>query len=322
MSKLTYFAAVAAVIGLGCGQALAAETWEAKLYAADGGLATGALPGPGWYFVNLSAVATNDPNTTNWGKQTDVKSNIVVEVPELVWVTPWQVFGAKYAVGIAQAFDIIDTRVPTPNGSLALGGAGLFGTVLMPANLSWALGNNFFLDARVAVVLPTGTYRNPFVVPGGNITAVNFFTVDTALSLSWLHDGWNVSARIYYLTNTPDQIIDYRTGNVFGTEETISKKIDKWTVGVNGFTQTQVQNDSGSAVAQLYGPEAAANGHRMGAYGAGLVLGYNFGPLSITGWCDHVFYAQNYAGGDLCYARVVVPLSGESEAPKVVAAKY
>jgi hypothetical protein len=203
-----------------------------------------------------------------------------------------------------------------------LGGTGTFGTVLMPANLSWALPNNFFFDARVAVILPTGNYRNPFLVPGGNITAVNYYAVDTALSLSWVMDGWNVSGRIYYLANTRDQIIDYKSGDVFGSEETITKKIDKWTVGVNGFTQTQIQNDTGTAVAQLYGAEAAASGRRMGAYGAGLVLGYNFGPVDIKAWCDYVFYAQNYAGGPLCYIRTVVPLTHETEAPKPVVAKY
>jgi hypothetical protein len=91
---------------------------------------------------------------------------------------------------------------------------------------------------------------------------------------------------------------------------------------VNAFTQTQVTNDTGSAVTALYGAGAATSGHRMEAYGAGIVAGYDFGPVITQAWCDHMIRAVNYAGGDLCYLRTIIPLGVEHDAPKAVAAKY
>ena len=117
------------------------------------------------------------------------------------------------------------------------------------------------------VEIPSGNYRNPLIYAGGNLPSVNYTAVDTALSLSWMHDGWSVSGRVYYTANTKDNFIDYRSGNIIGTEETISKKIEKWTIGVTGFTQNQIQKDTGAAVAELYGPSAVISGRKMSARG-------------------------------------------------------
>jgi hypothetical protein len=300
----------------------AAETWQARLYGADGGLATGWLPPEGVYFVSLTGLAPNDPVKNGAGNNTGVKSNIYLTVPELVWVTPFQILGAKYAFGIAEVIDSVDARVPTAAGALSLGGGGTMGTYVMPGSLSWSLPNNLFFDARVMVAIPSGNYRDPLIYAGGNLPSINYFAVDTALSLSWMHDGWTISGRVYYTANTKDQIIDYRSGNVLGTEETISKRLGKWTIGVTGFTQNQVQKDTGAAVAELYGPSALISGRKMSAYGVGGLVGYDFGPVIAQGWCDAMIRATYYAGGDLCYVRLIVPLTHHETAAPVVAAKY
>jgi hypothetical protein len=271
----------------------------------------------------LSGFAPNDPVKNGSGNNTGVKSNIYLTVPELIWVTPFQILGAKYAFGIAEVIDSVDTRVPTPAGALSLGGGGTMGTYVMPGSLSWSLPNNLFFDARVMVAIPSGNYRDPLVYAGGNLPSINYTAVDTALSLSWMHEGWNVSGRVYYTANTKDGLIDYRSGNVIGTEETISKKIDKWTIGVTGFTQNQVQKDTGTAVAQLYGPSAAISGRQMSAYGVGVLAAYDFGPVIAQGWCDKMIRATYYAGGDLCYLRLIVPIvTNHGAAAPTVAAKY
>ena len=63
------------------------------------------------------------------------------------------------------------------------------------------------------------------------------------LILSYLKDGWNLSAAIYEEINTQNTVTHYTPGDIFHVDFTATKTIGKWTFGPVGYYVAQVTND-------------------------------------------------------------------------------
>jgi hypothetical protein len=297
--------ALAAGIGLAAGDAGAVEALVPHLAGVNGGGATGTVLPDGVYGINTAAYVTG-PSFDTAGNKTPTDVEALVEIPEIYWSTGLNILGAKYAVAIAEPWDFAGiSGVTSDTGGFAAGAA--FATVISPGILSWDLPNNLHLNARLDVYIPNGAYRNPINHPFGNGVAIDFFSFEPAVALTWLSDGWNVSLKAYADINTKDQDIDYTSGTVFGTEETITKGFGKWTFGLQGFTQNQLNNDTGAAVALVNGPQAALDGHRLTDYGIGPYVGYNFGPVALALWTESQFATVNDTGGLEVFTKITVP---------------
>ncbi|MFI4919915.1 MAG: transporter [Legionellales bacterium] len=303
MKKIFCVAAITAVFA---GHASAEELWVPHVVGSDGGLATGALPPPGFYFINTTLYAPLVVMDSK-GSQTGIKATVLLEIPSLLWAAPFKVLGAQYAAGIAQPLDDI-TLKPEGGSYNNINGSNPFATVLIPYVLSWNLPQNYHVATQLNVLIPDGTWKNPTKTPAGNVTGFGFVAFEPSVAVSWLKDGWNLSFKTYVDLNTKDQHMDYTSGNVIGTEGTIAKTFGKWTFGVNTFTQNQFTDDKGSDVAAVNGPQAAKDGHRMQNYGLGPTVGYNFGPVILDMAWDHSIRTVNQVGGNFFYTRIVVPL--------------
>ncbi len=69
---------------------------------------------------------------------------------------------------------------------------------------------------------------------GGLPTGNGYWTIQPGAGLSWLHDGWNVSAALFFpipVSSTTANNYNYRSGDYFEADYTIAKEIGKWTVG-------------------------------------------------------------------------------------------
>ena len=89
--------------------AYATETWDPHLHGVDEGLAAGALPPPGVYFINDSYFAPVAPIQGPDGHQAPgVKLFAYVDVPILLWVPGCKFLGADYGVAIAEPFDYVN----------------------------------------------------------------------------------------------------------------------------------------------------------------------------------------------------------------------
>jgi hypothetical protein len=305
MKKLTTLIA-GATIAMTCGlSARAEELWIPHMMGGDYGIATGALPPSGLYFINTNALM-------NWhlysgSRNTNTNVNIFLEVPTLFWSTPYKIFGAHYALSVSQPWTQIDVR-PNNNSIGDIARSGLFNTIVSPIMLSWDLPRNLYFGAGLGVYIPNGNSTNPLTNPAGNLNGNNFWTLEPSLAVSWLHDGWNLSLKLYYDYNFKDRSIDYKSGNVLGTESTISKEIGRWNIGLSSYTQFQITNDTGTAVALLNGAYAAEKGNRAQAISVGPVVGYNFGPVSVSASYFDAIDAHNFVGGSFGYLRFTVPL--------------
>ncbi|MCR6628675.1 MAG: transporter [Magnetospirillum sp.] len=291
---------------LASGQTLAAENWTPHLPGVTEGLPAGALPPPGFYFLNTTMVAPFSLYDNN-GDTNGVKADIFVDVPMLLWNPGVKVLGADYAVGVAQPI----THVSASGGGLDESSWGLFQTILMPAKLAWQLPADFHVSAGLAVYVPDGTAQKTVIsyqngTYRGVPNSTNYWALEPSLGISWLHDGWNVSASFNYDINFKNQDSGYTSGNALVGDYTITKAIGAWTVGVGGYSVNQLEDDK-SEVAAIQAGINAADGNRQTKYAAGPIVGYDFGKASVTAYYNHGFGAKNVLSGDTLWTRLVVP---------------
>ena len=70
-----------------------------------------------------------------------------------------------------------------------------------------------------------------------------YTTYQPELIISYLHDGWNLSAALYEEFNTENRDTHYTTGNIFHVDLTATKTWGKWTMGPVAYYVAQVTND-------------------------------------------------------------------------------
>ncbi len=325
MKKFLLALFVAAAAAVLVAPAFATELWDPHLRGINEGLAAGALPPPGVYFINSSQFA---PDYHQYGNLFNASqaahgggiatspsghsnSNLglfaYVDIPVLLWVPGCKFLGADYAMAIAQPFDYTTLRVKglTPSGTAVTGAQwGNFNTVLVPYELSWKLPCDLFVKTGLGIDLndptnspATATTLGPGIfAPSGNGT----YTFEPTLGISWLHAGWNLSADIHYAFQTKDTGTDYQSGQQLAIDYTVTYTCGKWTFGggVGQETQTTCDNWKGNTL-----PDSKAN-----AWTAGPIVGYNFGPCSMEFIYNFPVYINNDVGGPWAVLRLVVPL--------------
>src|SRR4029077_15032655 len=132
--------------------------------------------------------------------------------------------------------------VGTPVGSAVTPGvtSGVFNTYIVPVELSWKLGNGFAVKTGLGIYAPTGTQNGPFKL--GNV-GEPWWTFQPELIISYLANGWNLSAAIYAEFNTASSASHYTSGDVLHADFTATKTIGKWTFGPVAYYVGQVSDD-------------------------------------------------------------------------------
>ncbi len=245
-----------------------AAGWAQKPGITLGGASAG-VPPPGLYMIdqaftyqsNLARPGNNviNPHSTTTGVPA------AVAVTAFVWVPGWTFLGATY-----------DAAWAIPVGMFAAGSpvnveaSGMINTFIAPVELSWKLGTG--VNGLGNVGNAWWSFMPEFVV-------------------SYLKDGWNLTANIFEEINTKSTVTQYRSGNILHAEFTATKAIGKWTVGPVAYYAGQVSDDKSCA---FYG--GAINVNRYNIWAVGASLGYNFGPAQLTVWAlDEV--SANASGG-------------------------
>ncbi|MBR1218841.1 transporter [Bradyrhizobium sp. U87765 SZCCT0131] len=246
--------------------------WAQKPGIVVGNAAT--APPPGLYMFNqvftyqANIVGPGAPNVG--GSATPVHA--AVEASGLLWVPGWTFLGGTYNAVVVQPFIMADV-----GGPLNLQQAGMHNTYIVPAELSWRLG-----DSGVFVKAGLGIY-----VPNGTVTGINglgnvgnpWWTFQPEIVVSYLKDGWNLTANVFQEMNTRSTVTNYRSGDVLHAEFTATKTIGNWTIGPVAYYVGQVSNDQSSS---FYG--GAINVNRYNIWAAGALVGYNFGPATLNVW--------------------------------------
>ena len=298
MNKFVHTFILAAALALTAGGAFAEELWNPHLRGTDEGLKAGMLPPEGVYFINDLYFATWK-GTDNNGDNNGEKLNAWLDIPIFLWNPGIKVFGADYALAIAQPFDYLS--VSAPGLMSGNGHTGTYNTVLIPALLSWALPNNFHVKTGLSIYVDDASSTPQHPAPNGGVGSGNgFWTFSPKLGITWLNDGWNLSADIRYDYNLKNYETHYDSGNMLDVDYTVTKEIDKWTVGVGGYQQNQLENDKINGVSRSHTIQEN--------YGAGPIVGYNFGPVSLMAIYNFGIKTRNEVGGNMLNLRLVAPL--------------
>ena len=235
--------------------------------------AAAAAPPPGLYgFDQLftyqsKLVGPGAPNIG--GARTGVKYDMALQ--GFLWVPGWSFLGATYDAVAALPF--VSASVGSPYN---LAPAGMH-NAFFANELSWRLGDSgFFVKAGLGMYVPTGTQQGPSGL--GNV-GNPWWTFQPNLVVSYLKDGWNLTANIFDEINTANTVTNYRSGDIFHAEFTATKTIGQWTIGPVAYYAGQITSDRSSA---FYG--GAINVNRYDIWAAGGMVGYNFGPVSVSVW--------------------------------------
>jgi hypothetical protein len=243
--------------------------------------ASAGVPPPGIYMFNQvftyqanlvgpGTAALNPPGTRKTGVQA------AVDVQGFLFVPGWTFLGATYDAVLV---------VPWVMGSLGqpfnIQEAGMHNTYIVPVELSWKLADSgFAIKTGLGIYAPDGTTHN--FIPGVTGSSAGtgypfigdpYWTFQPEFIISYLKDGWNLSAAIYDEINTRNTATQYKTGNILHADFTATKTIGKWTFGPVAYYYGQVSDDSCSPPSCGYATGTLLNPQRFDIWAVGGLIG-------------------------------------------------
>jgi hypothetical protein len=270
----------------------AAQTKSGSFIGASAG-----MPPPGIYMFNQvftyqSNLAGPGVNSA-LGGNTRVGVQAAVDVQGFIFVPGWTFLGATYDALIVQPF--VMQSVGAPVNAQA---SGVFNTYFVPVELTWKLGTSgFVVKSGLAFYAPTGTIQGPAGIAN---VGKPFFTFQPELALSYLANGWNLTAFLYDEINTENTRDRYTNGNIFHVDFTATKTLGKWTLGPVGYYVAQVTDDKcpvGVCTATHPGVVTPTgiilgNAQRFQLFALGGLVEYNFGAASFSVWATQEIVAK------------------------------
>ncbi len=290
---------------------LAAFAFSAPANAIEGGVlpqtkaglfigSSAGVPPPGIYMFNqvfTYQANITGPLTTTAGIGTHNSFQAAVDLQGFLFVPGWTFLGATYDAVLVQPF--VQQAVGNPLGSnaLLLGGtssveSGIHNTYFVPVELSWKLGTSgFAVKTGLGIFAPDGTVTG--VAGTGNVGNA-FWTFQPELIISYLGNGFNLTAALYEEFNTANTVDNYTTGNIFHADFTATKTFGKWTLGPVAYYQAQVSDDNCpiGLCTRINPLGTAANAQRFQQFAVGGLVEYNFGPASLSVWATQEVIAK------------------------------
>jgi hypothetical protein len=247
---------------------------------------------PGFYFIDTSDWGVRDvpslgiPIPGVGVVKVPAKEAVGITAPTLVWSTPWQLLGARLSFAAAAPADEVGvTAAPILLGGNSINTnsytAGMFNPTV-GSTLAWQLGGGFAASYTLGGFFGV---KDPGADPSG--------VIEQRFALTYLHDGWNLTANTIYGKQLEQNVAfpDY-----VNLELTATKTFGKWELGAVGFAADDLNTTLGSTVKTS---EAA-----VGAF-----VGYNWGPVTTQAYVTRDIYQQNLGGYDTrVWGRIIVPL--------------
>jgi hypothetical protein len=253
------------------------------------GTASGAPAPQGIYFANL----------TDWGCKPTSPQRLClgVDIPVLVWSTPWTIFGARLQLATA-ATNAVGVNIHDTTSFSGL--ADPFSSV----QVAWDLGGGWGLSYMLGGYLKVGTQ-----------VAYSSSSLNQRFALSYTGDNWDLTTNVIWgvmfdqVTNRP-QISPCPVSmgfpsngcnpNFVNVDLTATKKFGRWEVGPVGF----ISSDLSTPV---------PNYRRQSQFALGGLIGYWFDRAIIQVYVTTDVYQKNYGANDTRgWVNVVIPLGNPS----------
>jgi hypothetical protein len=265
-NSILFAAAAGAVLCAIAGSAVAGSVTEGGETL---GLGLGAPLPQGLYFVDTSSYISRS-------NKPDI--NAVVNIPVVVWSTPWKLFGGR-----------VEAYSALPEDTLSVGGVQSKGFYNIPLLVgeAWDLGDGLNVSNFIGGYSPMNT---------GGLATDNWVFNDRA-AVTYNVDGWSFTTHTIYgyvgkdihtgLQDTPDYM---------NYDLTALKTIGKWSLGPVAYGSRDL-----SGLGDGY--------KRQSQFAMGGFVGYNFGRLDWQCYVTHDVDETGYTGEDTrVFMRVIVPL--------------
>jgi hypothetical protein len=210
-----------------------------------------------------------------------------------IWAPDLTILGAAY-----KAFTLVPIiganlygnapAPPTMRGSFSQ--FGIANPLLQVADLSWALGNGFYVNAGFGLFFPIGQYA--FNAPI-NLGAP-FWTFEPSAAFTYYRDGWTVSAQAFYDINTVNPANNYYSGDQLIVNATLMKLIGGFNIGPVAYWSKQVTGDANYGGPRVYGGTNAPPGDDVAVGGS---ISTQFGKVSMQLMFTQDVYVVNGLSG-------------------------
>ncbi len=247
---------------------------------------------PGFYFYSLGNYGTASlprevsPNV-GFGPGS-IKADIPDEIPAFLWTTPWTLFGAtlcrarRPAGGAGQSLwrdsrpRLGDERAWRPAQHAH-----------QPINLSWHLPHGWYVGAGFNVHAADARVGG---INGLDRAGQPYWTLEPTMGVSYLHDGFDLSATFFYDFYTTNTYSGVTNGQALYLDLTATKKFGPYEIGPVAYVAAQTTRDSGGNPAAFLATRGLANSCepepgniynycvRAAKAGVGGKVGYDFGP--------------------------------------------
>jgi hypothetical protein len=212
------------------------------------GIKAATLPPPGLYYRLYNVYYHADEFKDEHGDSVpnDFEASIYAMVNRLVWITNKKMLGANY---------FMDVVVPLINTDIEIGALGIddsefgMGDInIEPFGLVWH-GSRYDASFGLSLYIPTGEFDRTEPASPGKDMWTGMMTLGGTYYLD-PEKTWSASILTRYEIHSEKDETDVRPGNDFHFEWGIGKTLAKiWDVGMTGYCQWQVTDDSGSEAA-------------------------------------------------------------------------
>lgn len=266
------------------------------------GLANAVSPPPGLYLMNRVAwydAQLRDDEGRAMGQQVTARSEAI----QLTWVPGIKVLGADYKTFVNLPFvdQTVKRTAPAAGRVGTYHTSGIADPKVQPLDLSWNLGDGWYIGTGLGVYVPVGTYHTGADINIGQ----HFWTVEPGVAVTYLKDGWNASVHALYDVNSENKDNHYTSGDQMFVNATLTRNLDGWDVGPVGYYQKQVTEDRNNGGTDTFRGTTASPAEQVAA---GLLASHALGPAKITAFVTHDIEARNTLGGDKFWLNVSLPL--------------
>ncbi len=205
------------------------------------------IPGPGFYhkMYNFLYSSDNLKDENKDKKQVGFNSFAYVNVHRFIWVTNKKILGGDYFTDFIIPISYSNVQfndMGIKDNSFSLGDM-----FYEPLGIAWH-GDRYDTGVAAAVFIPTGHFNPKSTASPGKGFLTGLFTA----GMTYYPDSekkWSFSLLNRYEIHTRKRDIDVRPGDDFLFEWGLARSLPKdWQVGIAGYGQWQVTDDSGSDV--------------------------------------------------------------------------
>ncbi|MCM8816940.1 MAG: transporter [Candidatus Omnitrophica bacterium] len=256
----------------------------------------GAVPPPGFYYINYTVGYFSDTFRDSHGKSIvpGFELAVIGNVSRLVYVTDKKVFGGNWAMHVLIPLMNVDVKTPAGDDSKF----GLGDIFIDPCIISWH-SKNAHCAAGVEVIVPTGAYNKNDIANVGR----NYWTIEPVFAITFVSgNGWELSGKFMYDINFENDATDYKSGQEFHCDYTIGKKInERWTAGIGGYWYTQLTDDKQNGI-------KVGDGNKGNVFAIGPQIKYDWKKGSFILKYQKEMSVENKPEGSKAWLKFIVPL--------------